>query len=908
MILNVLFVTTAVLGFAVTVVLFSIAYREFEQHKLKKYMTNEKGFSELLNYAFFIDQNKLINKNGSVTVMFELYTVDSKTMTEEEMITRNNFFNDAIMSLGKSWTIHLDIRRQKAANTYPTKSEVFFSEVISTAVDNEQRVKFEANDQLFQNSTILSLTYMPDLLVEQKFADMVFTDNEEGKSSKKTKSNDKTKQILLDMDNKLKEFISQLSGGITGLRQLGVYESEGILYSEILEHLQYCISGTDNPVLFPMDGMSSVDNILSEDYYMGTVPYLGDPETGNYIKLIAIDGFPEFSSPDILSSIALLPKEYRWSTRYISLDRQTALSEIDSSRKRWRQKERGFVAQLLNNTNPSKVNLDAVTMVEDALLATQQVESGQFSYGYYTSNIIVRGRSIAEVEEKSFYIAEQIRLKGFKARIESINTNEAYLGSLPSHFIENVRRPLICSINLCDFLPISQIYEGERFSPCDLYPVNAPSLITTVTNGRTPFHFNLHVGDLGHTFIAGMSGGGKSYLLGVLALFLNKYKNMQINVFDVGYSMMPLCHAMNGSHQPLSLENSADKSVYMKENVCFNPVGSLINSAEGRVWLLDEFFSAIYELNNIKYTAALRTKLKEAIDGIVENMELDGSADLSEILFTAQLSEEEKAILSMYSASEPVGKFFDSKEDSFKDSNFRVWDMERLMTMNSRYTIPLLMYLFFRIEMSVKRKAVVEEDQNGEKVVVSSDPSVIIIDEAWVMLKDPLFRSKIEEWLRTLRKYNCAIIMATQNIKELDDSGILPLVIDNCPTKIFLPNSNASNPKVKKIYEDAMGLSEKDVYIITNARSKREYYAISPNGKGIFQLDLSLIGNAISSSDKIKNQLLTKLLNDQKPDWLYHFLYECIVDRERASGNYDVAWVEEYLNKFGIFKETEDVK
>lgn len=908
MILHILFISTAVLGFVITVALFAIAYKGYEQHKLKKYMTNEKGFAELLNYAFFIDQNKLINKNGSVTVMFELYTVDSKTMTEEEMISRNSFFNDAMMSLGKSWTVHLDIRREKSKNAYPTKDEVFYSQVISSAVDDEQRVKFESSDQLYENKTILSLTYMPDLLVEQKFADMVFTDNEDGKKSKKSKNNDKTKQILLEMDNKLKEFISQLSGGITGIRQLGVYEDNNILYSEILEHLQYCISGTDNPVLFPMDGMSSVDNILSEDYYMGTVPYLGDTETGNYIKIIAIDGFPEYSSPDILSSIALLPREYRWSTRFITLDRQSALSEIDSARKRWRQKERGFVAQLLNNTNPSKVDLDAVSMVEDALLASKQVESGQFSYGYYSANIIVRGRSVVEVEEKAIYIAEQIRLKGFKARIESINTNEAYIGSLPSHFLENVRRPLICSINFCDFLPISQIYEGNRFCPCDLYPPNSPSLITTVTNGRTPFNFNLHVGDLGHTFIAGMSGGGKSYLLGVLALFLDKYKNMQINVFDVGYSMMPLCHAMNGSHQPLSLENNADKSVYTNENVCFNPVGSLITSIEGRAWLLDEFFSAIYELNNIKYTAALRSKLKEAVDGIVENMELDGSADLSEILFTAQLSEEEKAILSMYSSSEPVGKFFDSKEDSFKDSNFRVWDMERLMTMNSRYTIPLLMYLFFRIEISVKRKASVEKNEHGEDVVISSDPSVIIIDEAWVMLKDPLFRTKIEEWLRTLRKYNCSIIMATQNIKELDDSGILPLVIDNCPTKIFLPNSNASNPKVKKIYEDAMGLTEKDVYIITHARSKREYYAISPDGKGIFQLDLSPIGGAIASSDKNKNQLLTRLLHEDKSDWLYQFLYECIANREKASGNYDVEWVGAYLNKHGIYKKNEGMK
>ena len=447
MIVNILFIATAILGFLVTVVLFSMAHKQYEQYKLKKYMTSEKGFAELLNCGFFLDHNKLINKNGSVTVMFQLYTVDSKTMTEYEMIARNDYFNKAIMSLGKSWIIHLDVRRQKAANAYPTKEEVFYTQAIAKAVDQEQREKFESQNELYQNSTILTLTYMPDLLVEQKFADMVFTDNEDGVSTKKTKNKDRSAIILSEMDGKLQEFMAQLSGGVLGIRPLGVYEDDDLLYSEVLEHLQYCISGTDNPVLFPMNGLSSVDNVLSEDFYTGTVPYIGDPESGNYIKLIAIDGFPEFSSPDILSAIALLPLEYRWSTRFISLDRESAIGEIDSARKKWRQKERGFVAQLMNNTNPSKVNLDAVSMVEDAMLANQQVESGQYGYGYYSSNIVVRGRTIKEAEEKSIYIAEQIRLKGFKARIESLNTIEAYLGSIPSHFVENVRRPLICTIN-----------------------------------------------------------------------------------------------------------------------------------------------------------------------------------------------------------------------------------------------------------------------------------------------------------------------------------------------------------------------------------------------------------------------------------------------------------------------------
>lgn len=901
-----LFVFVGLLGLVVTIVMFSMAYNQYQQFRLKKYMTNEKGFSELLNCGVFYDHKTLVNKNGSVSVMFEVKTFDGKTMTEEEMVLRNNYFNQALTALGSGWTIHYDIRRQISRGSYPTKEEVFYSTDLAKAVDQEQREKFEEHHELFENVSVLTLTYTPDLLVEQKFTDLIFAEMDVDKADQKNKSkgkktktsNDRASKIMKEMHNKLQEFMTLIAGGVTEVRQLGVYEYEGVLYSEILEHLQFCINGSDAPMLFPATGLTSIDSSLSEDFYTGIVPYIGDRESGNYIKIIAIDGFPDVSYPDILSTISLLPLEYRWSSRFITLDRQQALNEIDTSRKRWRQKERGFVAQLLNNTNPSKVNLDAVSMVEDSLVAVQQVESGEYSYGYYSSNIIVRARTLKGVEEKAIYIAEQIRLKGFKARIESVNTIEAFLGSIPSHNIENVRRPLICTINFADFLPIGQLYEGSRFNPCNLYPPFSPALLTTVTEGRTPFHLNIHVEDVGHLFIGGRTGSGKSFLLSNLAIALSKYQNMQINVFDVGNSMMPLCHAMNGVHQPLSI-GADDTSIYIDSNIGFNPVGVLIHTTEGRSWLLENFFDAIFTLNGLAYTPEVKKQIKSALDLALKNVnDGTGSADLSEICFTSGLEVSYKNALENYLKGEPIGHFFDSDEDSFKDSNFRVWDMERIMNMSPKIVIPLLMYLFFRIEMSIKRGA---DDNDGK----SQQPSVIIIDETWVMLKDPFFAGKIEDWLRTLRRYNCAVIMATQNIAELEASGMLGIIIESCPTKIYLPNPNiSSSEELKNAYQRTMGLSDKDVSIISNARQKKEYYAVSNNGKGKFALDVSHIASAICSSNKEKNKYLTALLKNKEnePNWLYEYLYFCISENTKRSGNYDTSWIESYLVNHGIKK------
>ena len=121
-------------------------------------------------------------------------------------------------------------------------------------------------------------------------------------------------------------------------------------------------------------------------------------------------------------------------------------------------------------------------------------------------------------------VEKAINRLGFAARIETINTMDAFLGSLPGHGVENVRRPLINTMNLADLLPTSTIWTGSATAPCPMYPPLAPALMHCVTHGATPFRLNLHVRDLGHTFMFGPTGAGKSTHLGLIAAQLRRYR------------------------------------------------------------------------------------------------------------------------------------------------------------------------------------------------------------------------------------------------------------------------------------------------------------------------------------------------------------------------------------------------
>jgi TraG P-loop domain len=60
------------------------------------------------------------------------------------------------------------------------------------------------------------------------------------------------------------------------------------------------------------------------------------------------------------------------------------------------------------------------------------------------------------------------------------------------------------------------------------------------------------------------------------------------------------------------------------------------------------------------------------------------------------------------------------------------------------------------------------------------------IDEAWVFLRNPSTRAYILEALKTWRKHNAALVLSTQSLDELRKSEILDVIIETCPTKIFL--------------------------------------------------------------------------------------------------------------------------
>ena len=87
------------------------------------------------------------------------------------------------------------------------------------------------------------------------------------------------------------------------------------------------------------------------------------------------------------------------------------------------------------------------------------------------------------------------------------------------------------------------------------------------------------------------------------------------------------------------------------------------------------------------------------------------------------------------------------------------------------------------------------------------------------------------------------MILATQSLSDARNSGILDVLAESCPTKIFLPNSTAEDAVQKELYV-GMGLNDKQISILKTGTPKQDYYIVSPQGRR--KVQLALKGKALA--------------------------------------------------------------
>lgn len=775
--------------------------------KLGEYRSRADRLADHLPWAALVAPGIVLNKDGGFQRTLRFRGPDLQSATEAELVAACARANNVLRRFGSGWALFFEAERREALD-YPDSA---FPDAASWLVERERRAGFLAEGQHYESVYHLTLLWLPPA-DGQDGAARSLVDRPEAEQGRDWRG--ALRQFVAETDRALDLFASFMP------------EIRALDSAETLTFLHGSISTRRHDVIVP-ETPFYLDGLLADTPLIGGLePRLGEM----HLRTITVLGFPSHSRPGILDPLNAADFGYRWSTRFICLDKAAATRSLTSLRRQWFNKRKSVTAMLrevMYNQPTSLTDSDADNKLADADLALQALGGDHVAFGYLTTTISVMDGDRDRVDAKIRAIERIVNGLGFTTIREGVNAVEAWLSSLPGHVYANVRQPLVHTLNLAHLMPLSSVWAGP---PANAH-LDGPPLLVAQTSGSTPFRLSTHVGDVGHMLVVGPTGAGKSVLLSLLALQFRRYARSQIIIFDKGFSARAAVLAMGGAHSVLGI-GAADG-----ETISFQPLRHIDRPAE-RSWAA-EWLAALVAHERLLVTP----DIKEAIWAALNNLASAPPAErtltgLSLLLPSNQL----RSALGAYTLEGPYGRLLDASDESLRTATVQCFETEALMG-EAGVVAPVLTYLFHRLE----------ERFDGR-------PTLLILDEAWVFLDHPLFAARIREWLKVLRKRNVAVLFATQSLADIADSTIAPAIIESCPQRILLPNDRAIEPQGRAAYEH-FGLNQRQIELISRAAPKRHYYLQSARGNRLFELGLGAIALTLcGASDPATQQRIDRIL------------------------------------------------
>jgi type IV secretion system protein TrbE len=726
----------------------------------------------------------LLNKDGSFSATYRFQGPDRSSSTDEQLNSLVSQFSRAFAPYVNSWTFHIDLVRRPAPG-YPSVGA--FPDPVTRLLDAQRREAYLAAGALFETQTFLTCTFRPAPEVYQR----VLLRLQQGVEEEQRAWTDSLSSFMQQV-----QALAGRLGSVVRVYPLSVTEQ--------LSHLHSCLSGSNGTILDPGPGVFLDQVLANRSFTTGWQPRLDDL----HLTPVAINHLPGTIPPAHLDALNDLPFPYRLSVRLSPLGSREAQTIISRYTQTWFWGQKSARDLLTtkdreDREDPFK-NQHAVEMMHDAAAATATNQAGEHRFAYFTAVVLVPGSTRAESSERAAHLAKLLEDRGYSTRVETYNATAAYHGSIPGQSSANLRAPLLNLLPCSALAPLTALWPGLGKHPCSFYPATSPPILVGRTEGSTPFRLYLHSGDLGHTIVVGPPGAGKSTLLVSLAAGHLRYPQSRVYLFDRDLSALLFARATGARHYDIG-----------DEGVSFQPLRHLESTADrasALTWL-----QALVALQLPRVSVAQSAALDKALADLAV---LDPHLRTLSV-FQSQISDKELRHALQPFTNGPYAGLLGADQDTLEADRLQVFEMRKLMDLDPKVHLPVLMYLLNRID----------RDLDGS-------PTLIVLDEAGIALLHPVFANRIRDWALTLRKRNAAIVLALQALSQLGDSDSFGMLLQSCPTRIFLPNDAATSPAVAPFYA-ACGLNPRQIEVIARARRKSEYYFANPDGARLFGLALT---------------------------------------------------------------------
>lgn len=828
-----------------------------------------KSYSELLPWFGMITPGLVLCQDGCVLAGFAYEGEDVEGKEDVQVDQRINALQTALRTLNDRCTMWT-VQERRFTTGYPNNE---FSNPVARLIDQqwEQACSERKNARLIQRLYISynfpnkSEAFFEALRAELQEHDGKVMQAFGGLMRRRLSEKGAIARVrgqLADMAHEFEKVLGSFSGVVE--KSMGFFRMEN---EDLLGDL-YARANLASPrgPVHPPSHLAYLNTTLATDTFErqhDTLKFKG-PAATRYVAALSTTGTPPEAHSHHIDNLMALDCEYVLVQCFRFLDRLPAEKAIQDAEMFYRTEVKSVVtrvAERLFNMESDKVNTGNLHLAEDAQQALVELTAGNVAYGYYNMTVLALGETQRQVEGAVDLLSSSLRANGFTVVRERHGLMSALLTTFPGNSNATLRWKLASAANLADLAPIRTISRGEPTHPLfsRVLGHEVPPLCRFLTPYGVAFDFNTHEGDLGHTAVIGGSGSGKTSLMLLLIAQFRKYNPSQTFIFDKDYSLMMATVLLGGKHIDMS-RNAKTRAM--------NPVRVMMqNNDDSR---LRQWVEVLIGADGHHVTGPESTAVNTAIQQLRRsgeyNWKLSGLYALiagqdqnlaSKLAAYVDQSDEESG----YGATGSHAHFFDNHEDDFALTNLVGMECGGILD-DKKVASPFMDYAFYCIERSL----------NG------TTPTLIYVEEAWYMLSNPAFASKMEDWLRTFRKKRAFVVFATQALDEIARLPNIGSFVTNIPTQIFLPSVKNSVHEQADLYRAVFGTTDAQLALLAQAIPKRDYLLVRPTVTRLVntQMPPALLAINEGTIQDHKRAQLLEYAEAKGPDWELNFLREVL--------------------------------